>query len=76
MLCLRVLWYEDRIGESLAYNPPPRPYRLPEKRVRKVIDKKINTDYGKYFSAGVPALMGPHSQRPWVKVLKSVTGGL
>lgn len=76
MLCLRVLWYEGRIGESLAYNPPPRPYRLPEKRVRNIIDKKINTDYGKYFSAGVPALMGPHSQRPWAKVLKSVTGGL
>jgi len=41
-----------------------------------VIDKKINRDYTSYFAAGLPALTGPHASRPWVKVLKSITGGL
>jgi len=76
MLWLRAAWYEGRLDECLADNPSPRPYRLPEKTVRKVIDKKINQDYAQYFAAGIPALSGPHASRPWVKVLKSITGGL
>ena len=76
MLFLRAAWYEDRLDGCLADNPSPRLCRLPEKTVRKVIDKKLNQDYGKYFAAGIPALAGPHASRPWVKVLKSITGGL
>ena len=76
MLFLRAAWYEDRLDGCLADKPSPRLCRLPEKTVRKVIDKKINQDYGKYFAAGIPALAGPHASRPWVKVLKSMTGGL
>lgn len=76
MLWLRVAWYEDRLDDCLADNAFPRPYRLPEKTVRKVINKKVNQDYGKYFAAGIPALIGPHASRPWAKVLKSITGGL
>lgn len=76
MLWLRVACYEDCLDECLAANPAPRSYRLPEKRIRKVIDKKINRDYTGYFAAGLPALTGPHASRPWVKVLKSITGGL
>lgn len=75
MLWLRAAWYEDRLDECLADNPYPRPYRLAEKKVRKVIDKKINQDYGKYFAGSIPALTGPHASRPWAKVLKSITGG-
>lgn len=76
MLWLRAAWYEGRLDECLADNPIAKPYKLPEKKVSKIIDKKINQDYGKYFAAGVPVLTGPHASRPWVKVLKSITGGL
>jgi hypothetical protein len=75
MLWLRVAMYEGVLDECLTSNPGPRPYKLPEKTVRKVIDKKINQDYTDYFAAGLPALTGPHASRPWAKVLKSIAGG-
>jgi len=77
MLWLRVAMYEDRLDKYL--NPArssSKPYKLPQRTVRKVISKKINQDYSDYFAAGVPALAGPHASRPWAKVLKSITGGL
>ena len=77
MLWLRVALYEDRLDDYLhPVMPALKPHKLPERTVRKVIDKKINQDYSDYFAAGVPALTGPHASRPWVKVLKSIAGGL
>ena len=77
MLWLRVALYEDRLGECLNHDLSAlKPHKLPKKTERKVISKKINQDYSDYFAAGVPALTGPDASRPWVKVLKSIAGGL
>ena len=70
MLCLRVLWYEAGL-ESLAYNPPPRPYRLPEKRVQH--HDKDNTVTVNIFLLCL--LYGASFTKTMGKVLKSVTGG-
>ena len=47
---------------------------IPEKRINRVIDRNLKRDYTTYFAAGLPALSGPHASRPWVEMLKSLTG--
>ena len=74
MLGLRISLCEDKLQERLCF---PRnenaPVILPERQVRRVIDRTLKYDYSDYFRATMPALSGPHSSRPWVEMLKSLT---
>ena len=47
--------------------------KLPEKQVNRVINHTMKFDYASYFSAGLPAISGPHQSRPWVELLKSLS---
>ena len=74
MLWLRLTLYEGKLNEYLSnQNAGLPPHKLPAKRVRQVINKRLKQDYISYFGAGLPALIGPHASRPWVKMLKSIT---
>jgi hypothetical protein len=76
MLWLRIALYEDKLDDYLEVKvDKPKPYTLSEKTIRRVVDKKLKRDYTQYFNAGLPALAGPHSSKPWVKMLKSIVGG-
>ncbi len=56
-------------GKSKKSNVP----RIPLKRINRVVDKAIKRNYFECFNTGLPALYGPHSSHPWVKLLKSLT---
>ena len=75
MLWLRIAIYESKLDEYLDVKADkPKPYKLSEKTISRVIDKNLKRDYTRYFNAGVPALAGPHSSKPWAKYLKSIIG--
>ena len=74
MLAVRLLLREGKLADWLyARNDKPRKYRITRKRVIRVVDKTIKQNYADWFSSTLPALYGPHSSRPWVKILKSLT---
>ncbi len=76
MLWLRIAIYENKLDEYLAAKPDTvSPYKLPNKTIRKVVDKKLKRDYSQYFNAGLPAVTGPDASKPWVKILKNMVEG-
>lgn len=76
MLWLRIAIYENKLDEYLAAKPDTAsPYKLPNKTIRKVVDKKLKRDYTQYFNAGLPAVTGPDSSKLWVKILKNIVEG-
>ena len=76
----RMLWLRIKLREGKLVNCLPThekgitPHVAPVKRVNRVIERTIKHDYTNYFSAGLPALSGPHASRPWAEMLKSLTG--
>lgn len=75
MLWLRINIREGTLTDCLrTRRSETAPPIAPIKRVNRVIDRTIKHDYADYFSAGLPALSGPHASRPWVEMLKSLTG--
>jgi len=74
MLWLRISIHEGTLPDCLlSRNNETVPPIAPTKRVNHVIDRAIKYDYTNYFSAGLPAISGPHASRPWVELLKSLT---
>ena len=75
MLWLRIKQREGKLLDCLAaYEKETMLHVAPVKRVNRVIDRTIKYDYTNHFSAGLPALSGPHASRPWAEMLKSLTG--
>jgi hypothetical protein len=75
MLWLRIKQREGKLLDCLAaHEKETMPHVAPVKRVNRVIDRTIKYDYTNYFSAGLPALSGPHASRPWAEMLKSLAG--
>lgn len=74
MLCVRSLVLEGRLSEyCYSLSSPCNIPRTLVKRINRVIDKAAQRNYSEYFSSSLPALYGPHSSRPWVAALKSLT---
>ena len=74
MLWLRINIREGTLTDILRTNRSnTMPVTLPEKQVNRVIDRTMRFDYTNYFSAGLPAISGPHQSRPWVQLLKSIS---
>ena len=74
MLWLRVNMREDTLTDCLrTIRGNNAPVKLPEKQVNRVVDRTMKFDYASYFSAGLPAISGPHASRPWVELLKSLS---
>ena len=75
MLWLRIKQREGKLVDYLpAYEKETTPHAALVKRVNRVIERTIKHNYTNYFSAGLPALSGPHASRPWAEMLKSLTG--
>ena len=75
MLWLRITLREGALADRLlAHNSEMALPPIPVKRVNRVIDRTLKHDYVNYFTAGLPVLHGPHASRPWVEMLKSLTG--
>lgn len=76
MLAVRFLLREGKLSEWLYHGSGDiKNYGITTKRINRVTDKTIKQNYIDWFSAGLPALYGPHSSRFWVKILKSLTEG-
>lgn len=74
MLWLRINISEGTLADCLHFcRSANTSIALPEKQIRKVIDRTLKYDYSNYFSAGIPAISGPHASRPWVEMLKSLS---
>jgi hypothetical protein len=75
----RMLWLRINIREGTLANclragrSNTEQVKLPEKQVNRVIDRTMKFDYASYFTAGLPAISGPHASRPWVELLKSLS---
>ena len=73
MLGVRLLLREGKLIDWLDLrNVNTEKHGSTPKRINRVIEKTIKQNYFDWFSAGVPALYGPHASRPWVKLLKSL----
>jgi len=75
----RMLWLRINIREGTLANCL-RSYRCetasispPKKQINRVISRTMKYNYASYFSAGLPAISGPHASRYWVEILKSLT---
>jgi hypothetical protein len=74
MLWLRINIREGTLADCLCpHIGDTTPIALPEKQIRRVIDRTISYDYSDYFNAGIPAFTGPHASHYWVQILKSLT---
>ena len=74
MLWLRINIREDTLTNCLrTIRRNTTVVKLPEKHVNRVVDRTMKFDYAGYFSAGLPAISGPHASRPWVELLKSLS---
>jgi len=75
MLCVRLMVLQGTLQRVLNETPAPRIPHLRAKQVRAVIDSaaaKVPT--AEWLQAAVPALHGPHPNRPWVMFLRSLVG--
>ncbi len=76
MLWLRINMREGTLRDCLhSCRTEPATGAIPEKKISRVIDQTIKHDYSRYFSAGIPAIYGPHASRYWVEMLKSLIRG-
>jgi len=74
MLSIRLLIYEGKLNNQLkSLYSDIKKFVIPPKRINRVIDKTIEQNYVDYFTAGLPALYGPYPNKPWVRLLKSLT---
>lgn len=74
MLWLRINIREGTLADHLrSCSDETTPVKMPEKQIRSVIDHTIKYDYTDYFNVEMPAIAGPHTSRPWVEILKSLT---
>mgnify|MGYP001121167933 CR=1 FL=1 len=49
--------------------------QLPEKKTSKE-KPSPGKDTGAWLEAGLPALYGPHQNRPWVQILRALSHGV
>ena len=75
----RMLWLRISISEGILVDrlysrrSVSTSITMPEKQIKRVIDRTLKYDYSDYFNMPIPALSGPHASRPWVEMLKSLT---
>ena len=76
MLWLRIKLREGKLADYLpAHKKEITTFHVASiKRINRVMERTLKHDYINYFSAGLPALSGPHASRPWAEMLKSLSG--
>lgn len=73
LLCVRFLVMEGLLTQWLDRSNTKAPnISVPTKTVRRLVNRLSMQEQDKWLQANLPALYGPHSSRPWVRVLKSL----
>jgi hypothetical protein len=74
LLCVRFLVLENKLTDWLEKaKTQEASVTLPTKKIRRVVNR-VSIQYSDdWLKAQLPALRGPHTSRPWVRVLKALT---
>lgn len=73
LLCVRFLVMEGKLTQWLDRRKTKEPdIVVPLKTVRRLVNKLSMQEQAEWLQANLPAVYGPHSSRPWVRVLKSL----
>lgn len=73
MVCLLVISAEGGLARQFHPAHIVEKANLSLKKVRRVLAKTSSEFEGAWLQAHIPALTGPHANRPWVKALKSLS---
>lgn len=73
MLCLLVASAEGSLSRLFHPTRIPERANLSLKKVRRVLTRSSSELEATWLQASIPALSGPHVNRPWVQALKSLT---
>jgi hypothetical protein len=76
LLFIRFLVLEKRLTGWLENDTKFKttsPMAIPKIKVRRIVNKLSSHEPDEWIKASLPALYGPHSSRPWVKLLKSIS---
>ena len=73
LLCIRFLVLEGKLADGLESSAAREAPRLPNRRVRCLVNRALTRDPAAWLQTNLPALHGPHPSRPWVQVLRSLS---
>jgi hypothetical protein len=76
LLCVRFLILEKKLTGWLDNGRQTdniSKITIPTKKVRRIVTRLSIQEPDEWIKAKLPALYGPHSSRPWVRVLKSLS---
>ena len=73
LLCVRFLVLEGNLADHLKPGPTCKIPPIPKTKVRHLATPILSEDPSEWLRVDLPALHGPHSSRPWVKTLKSLS---
>jgi hypothetical protein len=73
LLCVRLLILGKKLTEWLEKGKHPQTTKIaiPKRKIRRIVTRLSMQEPDHWIKAGLPALYGPHSSRPWVRMLKS-----
>ncbi len=76
LLCVRFLILEKKLTGWIENGKNPHTtskISLPRKKIRYIVTRLSMKEPDEWIKASLPALYGPHSSRPWVRALKSLS---
>jgi hypothetical protein len=72
MACLLMVAEDGRLSQVCRPDKKEKPL-LPVRTLRRILVKNYKEAADKWLQASLPALYGPHVNRPWVKSLKHIS---
>jgi hypothetical protein len=75
LLCIRFLSYENKLINWLENRNSPADQHvisIPSRKARKLVTRLSSQEPDQWLKTTLPALRGPHANRPWVLALKSL----
>jgi len=73
MACILMLSAEGKLSDVCKAKLPCAKALPPLKKMRRSLVKEVKNIEEKWLQATIPAIQGPHSNRPWVRYLKELS---
>lgn len=73
MVCLTILVFEGKLPEACHSQKRKEKVVLPVVKLRRLLTKTYSEAAEKWLQATLPALYGPHINKPWVQSLKHLS---
>lgn len=76
LLCVRFLILEKKLTgwlENGKQTDNTSKITIPKQKMRRIVTRLSIQEPDEWIKAKLPALYGPHSSRPWVRMLKSLS---